>query len=218
MEKVAIRVVLEFDNYLPVLPKGLRGSTCVLTHSLLWAILCLPFARYPVCVNGLWRESPCIEETQRSCIELWGETMVEIEEMTAEEMRALLKGAAYGHLGCARDNRPYVIPLNYAYEEPEIYFLTTVGMKTEFISVNPEVCLQVEYVEDSMHWRSVIATGQAELLSEHEDIEHAMQLITMRNPTLTPALSRVWIDSLGRANNTAIYRIHPHILSGRKTV
>ncbi len=90
-------------------------------------------------------------------------------------------------------------------------------MKTEYIGENPEVCLQVEEVQDASHWQSVIITGRAERLAKTEDSELAMQLISGRNPTLTPALSKMWIDNWGRANKVAIYRIRPLIISGRHT-
>lgn len=91
-------------------------------------------------------------------------------------------------------------------------------MKTEFIANNPEVCLQVEEVEDSTHLRSVVATGKAERLTSQEDIEHATGHITRRNPTLSPALNKMWIDPWGRASSVVIFRITPHMVSGRKTV
>jgi nitroimidazol reductase NimA-like FMN-containing flavoprotein (pyridoxamine 5'-phosphate oxidase superfamily) len=144
--------------------------------------------------------------------------MIEVEEMTANEVHALLARDYYGHLGCARDNRPYVMPIHYAYQEPFIYIFTTEGMKTEFIAANPEVCLQVEEVVDPTNWKSVIATGKAERLTDKEEIEHAMQFITNANPTLTPALNKMWIDSWGRASHVTLYRIHPDIISGRKTL
>ena len=144
--------------------------------------------------------------------------MIEIEEMAAGEAHALLKKVGYGHLGCAREGRPYVLPIHYAYGEPDIYIFTTEGMKTDYIAANPEVCIQVEEVHDPTHWRSVIAFGQAERLIKPEDMEHAMQFITETNPTLTPAVNKMWIDAWGRANVVAIYRIHPSIISGRKTL
>jgi len=144
--------------------------------------------------------------------------MIEVEEMEAQEVHALLRRADYGHLGCARENRPYVVPIHYAYEDPDIYIFTTEGMKTEFIAANQEVCLQVEEVVDPTNWKSVIITGKAERLIAQEEIEHAMQLITKANPTLTPALNKVWIDPWGRASTVILYRIHPAIGSGRKTL
>lgn len=144
--------------------------------------------------------------------------MIKVEEMTSQESHLLLREIGYGHLGCAnRDGRPYVLPIHYAYEDPALYIFTTEGMKTEYLDVNPEVCLQVEDVRDATNWRSVVVNGRAERLTNPEATEHAMQFITQRNPTLTPAISELWIDSWGRANVAAIYRIHPHTLSGRKT-
>ncbi|HEX8130847.1 MAG TPA: pyridoxamine 5'-phosphate oxidase family protein [Pyrinomonadaceae bacterium] len=144
--------------------------------------------------------------------------MVEIEEMTSHESHELLRQVNYGHLGCARDNRPYVVPIHYAYDGTNFYIFTTEGLKTECISVNPEVCLQVEEVHDPTNWRSVVVTGKAELLTQKEDTEQAMQYITESNPKLTPAINKMWIDPWGRASKVAIYRIHPDIISGRKTL
>ncbi len=144
--------------------------------------------------------------------------MIEVEEMEVQEVRALLQRAGYGHLGCARDNRPYVMPIHYAYEDPDIYIFTTEGMKTEFIAANPEVCLQVEEVAGPTDWQSVIATGKAERLTAQAEIEHAMQFITKNNPTLTPALNKLGIDPQGRAGHITLYRIHPDTISGRKTL
>ena len=145
--------------------------------------------------------------------------MIQVEEMTSQESQLLLREIGYGHLGCAdKDGRPYVVPIHYAYDEPDIYIFTTEGMKTEYIDANPEVCLQVEDVRDSTHWQSVVANGRAERLTKADDTERAMQFITQHNPSLTPAISELWIDSWGRANVSLIYRIRPHLLSGRKTV
>jgi nitroimidazol reductase NimA-like FMN-containing flavoprotein (pyridoxamine 5'-phosphate oxidase superfamily) len=144
--------------------------------------------------------------------------MIEVEEMKPKEVHALLARAGYGHLGCVRNNRPYVVPLHYAYRDPDIYIFTTEGMKTEFIAANPEVCLQVEEVVDSANWKSVIATGKAERLTDQEEIERAMQYITEANPTLTPAINKMWIDVWGRANTVTLYRIHPTLISGRGTL
>lgn len=145
--------------------------------------------------------------------------MVELEEMTAHDAHLLLKALDYGHLGCAnKDGRPYVVPIHYADDEPDIYIFTTEGMKTKYIASNPEVCLQVEDVRDSAHWRSVVVNGRAEQLTKAEEKEHAMQLITKRNPTLTPAINTMWVDAWGRANVVTIYRIRPEIISGRQTL
>jgi uncharacterized protein len=144
--------------------------------------------------------------------------MLKVEDMSPADMHALLQRENFGHLGCSRDGRPYVVPMNYAYDGKELYFFTTEGMKTQFIGANPQVCLQVEEVTDSSHWRSVMVIGRAERLTNTEDTERAMQLIVERNPSLTPAISATQMDTWGRAVNIALYRIMPELIDGRKTV
>jgi len=143
--------------------------------------------------------------------------MLKVEDMAPAEMHALLQRASFGHLGCSRDGRPYVVPMNYAYDGKELFFFTTEGMKTQFIEANPKVCLQVEEVTDSSHWRSVMVIGKAERLTKSEDTQRAMQLIVERNPLLTPAISATQLDTWGRAVDIALYRIKPDLIDGRKT-
>lgn len=143
--------------------------------------------------------------------------MLKVEDMSPAEMHALLQRENIGHLGCARDSRPYVVPMHYAYDGKELFFFTTVGMKTQFIQANPMVCLQVEEITDSTHWRSVMVIGKANEITRPEETQQAMKLITEKNPSLTPAISATQLDSLGRAVDIALYRITPEIIDGRKT-
>ena len=144
--------------------------------------------------------------------------MLRVEDMSPTEMHALLQRESFGHLGCARDGRPYVVPMHYAYDGKDLYFFTTQGMKTRFIQTNPQVCLQVEEINDTMNWRSVMVVGRANELTVADEMQHAMKLITERNPSLTPAISNTQIDSLGRAVGIALYRITPEIIDGRQTI
>ena len=144
--------------------------------------------------------------------------MLKVEDMSPAEMHALLQRGSFGHLGCARDGRPYVVPMHYAYDGKELYFFTTEGMKTQFIQVNPQVCLQVEEVTDLMHWKSVMVIGRATELTENQETQRAMKFITDRNPSLTPAISATQLDSMGRAVDIALYRITPEMIDGRQTV
>ena len=143
--------------------------------------------------------------------------MLKVEDMSPAEMHALLQRESFGHLGCSRDGRPYVVPMHYAYDGKELYFFTTAGMKTQFIHANPQVCLQVEEVADATRWKSVMVIGYATQLTKPEETQRAMKLITERNPSLTPAISATQLDTLGRAIDIALYRISPEIIDGRQT-
>ena len=144
--------------------------------------------------------------------------MLKVEDMPPAEMHALLQRASFGHLGCARDGRPYVVPMHYAYDGKELYFFTTQGMKTQYIDANPQVCLQVEEITDGTHWRSVMVIGRAAEITNTEERQRAMNFITERNPTLTPAISATQLDTWGRAVDIVLYRIMPELIDGRKTV
>jgi nitroimidazol reductase NimA-like FMN-containing flavoprotein (pyridoxamine 5'-phosphate oxidase superfamily) len=143
--------------------------------------------------------------------------MLKVKEMSRPEIVALLLRGKTGHLGCSRDGHPYVVPMNYAFDSECIYFFTTEGTKTEYISANHEVCFQVEEVEDVRNWSSVMALGPAERLDKPEEMERAMRLLAERNPTLEPAVNETKIGSWRRFNNIVIYRVRPHSLHGRKT-
>ena len=144
--------------------------------------------------------------------------MLDIDEMSSKEIYELLRKIGYGHLGFTHEGKPYVMPMHYYLEHEDIYMFTTEGMKTHDIDASPEICLQVEeIIDDPLHWRSVIVTGQAKRLTEKVDIERVRKLIKEINPTLSPALNRTWIDSWGRAEVVAIYRVYPSEMSGRTT-
>lgn len=144
--------------------------------------------------------------------------MVEIEELNNSQIAEVLQRVGYGHLGMSRGVYPYVVPIHYVYKDQIIYFFTTEGKKTEIIRSNPEICLQVEEVTDSKHWKSVIVVGTARRVSEKEEIDRAMEAILAVNPTLTPALSVRWMDFWVRENVEVIYRVIPRMITGRATL
>src|SRR5437763_13711195 len=96
--------------------------------------------------------------------------MLKVSDMSPAEMHALLQREIFGHLGCARDGRPYVVPMHYAYDGRHLYFFTTQGMKMQFIEANPQVCLLIAEVTDSTRWRSVMVIGRANVLTSSDDM------------------------------------------------
>lgn len=145
-------------------------------------------------------------------------TLPQIIDMGNEEIDDLLQRVSFGHLGLCRNNRPYVVPIHFAYSKSSIYFYTTEGLKTEIIDDNPTVCLQVEDIKDRENWQSVIVTGQAERVTAEREIGSARKLIKAVNPKLVPAWSIRWMDDWIRSNVDVIYRITPEIKVGRMTL
>ncbi len=144
--------------------------------------------------------------------------MFEVEDMRREEIEALLLDVGYGHLGASADGQPYVVPVHYAFDKPDIYVYTTEGKKVEIIRENPKVCLQLEDVKDNENWRSVVVLGTAEQVTDNAVRETAVALIAKVNPTLTPAVSIRWMDSWVRENIEVILKITPTQMTGRASV
>lgn len=144
--------------------------------------------------------------------------MIEVEDMRREEIEALLHEVGYGHLGASADGQPYVVPVHYAFDKPDIYVYTTEGKKVEIIRENPKICLQLEHVKDNENWRSVVVLGTAEQVTDNSVRETAVALIAKVNPTLTPAVSIRWMDSWVRENIEVILKITPIQMTGRASV
>jgi hypothetical protein len=141
-----------------------------------------------------------------------------ITDMRPDEITSLLRNAKLGHLGCSRDNHPYVVPMHYAFDGESIYFLTTGGTKTDCIASNSEVCFQVEEIEDSSHWQSVMAIGKATVITNADEVDSVLMLLKKRNQALIPAINATRIGAWTRLNNYVIYRLCPQAFYGRKTV
>lgn len=143
--------------------------------------------------------------------------MLKVRAMTPDEMKQMLERSDFGHLGCNRDGHPYVVPMHYVFRAPYLYFVTTEGTKTDYITANPEICFQVEDVKDSEHWRSVMVIGPAQRLTNEDDLAQAAHLLAEGNPKLTPVRNETTIGAWHRLNKPATYRVRPIATYGRQT-
>ena len=93
-----------------------------------------------------------------------------IQEMSETDCFYALRHARFGRLACAHDNQPYVVPIYFVHDGPYLYsFLygfTTLGLKVEWMRSNPLVCVEVDEVENSDQWMSIVIFGQYEELPE----------------------------------------------------
>jgi len=144
--------------------------------------------------------------------------MIEVRELDKNEIEELISRLDYGHLACCDGSEPYVVPIHYAYNNGYIYIYTTQGKKSEIISKNPRICLQIEDVKDNRDWKSVVVFGEAQELKGETDKAEAVASIVSKNPTLTPAVSIHWMDNWVRENIEVIYRITPLESTGRQAI
>jgi nitroimidazol reductase NimA-like FMN-containing flavoprotein (pyridoxamine 5'-phosphate oxidase superfamily) len=101
-----------------------------------------------------------------------------IEELSAEEIDALLREELVGRIGCHADGETYVVPIIYAYDGDAVYVASREGRKLRMMRTNPAVCFEVDRYERGS-WRSVIAQGRFEQL-EGAAAERALDLLATR--------------------------------------
>ena len=89
-----------------------------------------------------------------------------ISEMRSEECREFLVRSGFGHLGCTRNEEPYVVPIYFAYEPGRLYGFSTFGRKIDWMRANPKVCVEVDEVVSHFSWTSVIITGRYQELPD----------------------------------------------------
>jgi len=103
-----------------------------------------------------------------------------------KQIEHLLYSLIIGRLGCHAYNKTYVVPITYAYDGTYIYGHTKEGLKIEMMRKNPEVCFEVDAIENMSNWRSVIAWGTFEELKIPKEREEGMQkLMDIVMPLMT---------------------------------
>jgi len=100
-------------------------------------------------------------------------------ELTPKQVERMLLTEVVGRIGCQGKTRAYVVPVTFAYDGEAIYARSSEGLKLEMMRDNPEVCFEVDHVEDLRNWQSVIAWGTFEAL-RGEEAEEAARFLERR--------------------------------------
>ena len=129
-----------------------------------------------------------------------------------EEARALLNGCRIGRLGCVDNGEPYVVPINYVFEDESIYSHSLPGQKIEALRANPRACLQVDEIENDFSWRSVIAYGNFEEIRTPGERRSILGKLLAHFPLLTPVESVMAQDA--SAPDTVVFRIRVDRITG----
>lgn len=112
-----------------------------------------------------------------------------------EEMEKILREERVGYLGLAAGETPYVVPLNYVYDEGRILFHGSLkGKKLDYLRANPQVCFAVGRQAGTpvrhpqgalcqVSNDSVICYGSARII---DDIEERREVLNIFNHFLQP--------------------------------
>jgi len=133
-----------------------------------------------------------------------------ISKLGDRDSLAILREGTLGRLGCIAADWPYVVPVNYFFDGRDIYIHTLPGKKLDALRANPRVCLQVDDIKDSYNWRSVIAYGTFEEVSNEETRENVLTKLYSRLPHMTPVESKM----VEGAKGTVVFRIKVEEVTG----
>jgi hypothetical protein len=125
--------------------------------------------------------------------------------LSETEARNLIAGGKIGRLGCVDNGEPYVVPINYVFEDGSIYSHSLPGRKIEALRAHPRACLQVDEIENDFEWRSVIAYGNFEEIRVPSDRRSILSKLLARFPLLTPVESVMAKDA--SAPDSVVFRI-----------
>jgi nitroimidazol reductase NimA-like FMN-containing flavoprotein (pyridoxamine 5'-phosphate oxidase superfamily) len=121
------------------------------------------------------------------------------------EARDFITAGKIGRLGCVDNGEPYVVPVNYVFEEMSIYSHSLPGRKIDALRAHPRACLQVDEIRDDFNWRSVIAFGNFEEIRVPTDRRTILRKLLDRFPLLTPVESTMAQDA--GAPDSIVFRI-----------
>lgn len=101
--------------------------------------------------------------------------------LSAHEIDDVLHLRQVARLACCLNNRPYIVPINYAFNGYCIYARTHAGMKLDIMRKNPSVCIEVEEIETPTNWRTVVAWGRFEEVTDIPEREKALTMLHNRS-------------------------------------
>ena len=100
-----------------------------------------------------------------------------IGTLTKGQCQRILIASMIGRIGCHSEGKTYVIPITYVFDGGYIYAHSKEGLKIMMMRKNPDVCFQVDQIDNLSNWRSVIAWGKFEELTSSEEQEFALRIL-----------------------------------------
>ena len=106
----------------------------------------------------------------------------------SKEIRKIIEDAVYCNVAMCQNNNPYVVPMNFGFQEDYVYLHSVnEGWKIDILKENPQVCIaivqKVQFIKSlnicrsSMKYNSVLIFGKAEFILDQIEREKALGFI-----------------------------------------
>ncbi|SHN28620.1 pyridoxamine 5'-phosphate oxidase family protein [Chitinophaga sp. CF418] len=144
--------------------------------------------------------------------------------LSQQQIDEILNRNVTGRIGCRDGDHIYVVPVSYAYNEKYIIAHSREGLKIEMMRKNPNVCFEVDEIHDPGSWKSVIAQGTYEEITDERERYYAMKFLVSRLKHLkvseTARLPQMALEGTGDEDVPAelrpiVYRIRLSGVTGR---
>ena len=141
--------------------------------------------------------------------------------LNEEQIVQVLTKNVIGRIGCYADEKIYMVPVAYLYDDGCLLGHTIRGMKTRMLEKNPKCCFEVDSMQDMGNWQSVIAWGTFEELEGDEAEVALKKLISQLMPLMTTPNSQPThgLDPLHKLEalhlKATVYRIKIEEKTGR---
>ncbi len=138
------------------------------------------------------------------------------------EIESIINRATVSRIGLCLNDSPYVVPVNFGYQDGRLYFHSAPrGKKIDIIRQNNRVCFEMDVEQElvksknpcecSMKYRSVIGFGRASFIHDLTEKRRALRIITGH-----------YLDAFGefdgkQIENTAVIKIEIESMSGKKS-
>ena len=101
-----------------------------------------------------------------------------IGSLTKDQCERILLGSMIGRIGCNASGKTYVVPVTYVYDDGYIYVRSKEGLKVKMMRKNPQVCFQVDQIDNMANWRSVVLWGKFEEVKGSAEQSQALKILT----------------------------------------
>lgn len=145
----------------------------------------------------------------------------EMEITDTAAIESIILKSSVCRLAMSENDRPYIVPLCFGYEDNALYFHSArEGKKVDMLRKNSKVCFELdtdhEIVSDespckwTMKYRSVIGNGKASLIHDPEAKRQAFDIIMHHYSDKVSAYSEAGLD------NSLIIKIEIESMTGKQ--
>ncbi|WP_295125067.1 pyridoxamine 5'-phosphate oxidase family protein [uncultured Chitinophaga sp.] len=100
--------------------------------------------------------------------------------LTIEEIDLILAENINGRIGYLDEGRVCIVPVSYAFNGEYLVMHSREGRKIKAMRKHPEVCFEVDEVQDQGNWKSVVLWGLYEEVTDVKERYYAMKNLITR--------------------------------------